>query len=176
MKPYYPLAWTNRSYHCPGYNGQITGDYSESWGSYGYNTIGTFVNFENPEVLAIGNSLGLGTGAWMTNGGLGFSLREAGALVPSDLLCFADCQLYDLPAPWPYSYGTTGTDRLSCGAISYLGQAGWLYPERHGKNYNVAFCDAHVEGIPPLVLYNPTNTAIRWNNDHQPHPETWYHN
>ena len=47
------------------------------------------------------------------------------------------------------------------------------FPERHGKNYNQLFCDAHVEGIPPAILFNVTNTAVRWNNDHQPHPENW---
>jgi hypothetical protein len=25
----------------------------------------------------------------------------------------------------------------------------------------------------PWVLFNPTNTAPMWNNDHQPHPEMW---
>ena len=47
------------------------------------------------------------------------------------------------------------------------------YPERHGKNYNQAFCDAHVEAGKPSILFNVTNSAPRWNNDHQPHPETW---
>jgi len=25
----------------------------------------------------------------------------------------------------------------------------------------------------PWILFNPTNTAAMWNNDHQPHPEFW---
>jgi prepilin-type processing-associated H-X9-DG protein len=48
------------------------------------------------------------------------------------------------------------------------------YPWPHGRNCNIVFCDTHVEGIQPSKLFNPTNTAVRWNNDHQPHPETWY--
>ena len=48
------------------------------------------------------------------------------------------------------------------------------YPERHGKRYNMVFCDGHVEGIDPAVAFNLTNSAARWNKDHQPHPETWY--
>jgi prepilin-type processing-associated H-X9-DG protein len=47
------------------------------------------------------------------------------------------------------------------------------FPPRHGKNYNQLFCDAHVEAIAPLVLFDPTKTAVHWNIDHQPHPETW---
>jgi prepilin-type processing-associated H-X9-DG protein len=44
---------------------------------------------------------------------------------------------------------------------------------RHGRNYNVACCDGHVEGIDLTRVFDPTNYAIRWNIDHQPHPETW---
>jgi prepilin-type processing-associated H-X9-DG protein len=47
------------------------------------------------------------------------------------------------------------------------------FPPQHGKNYNFACCDGHVEGMPPSMLLNPTNCAFRWNYDHQPHPETW---
>jgi hypothetical protein len=25
----------------------------------------------------------------------------------------------------------------------------------------------------PRILFNPTNSAALWNNDHQPHPELW---
>ena len=48
-----------------------------------------------------------------------------------------------------------------------------VLPLRHGKNYNQLFCDGHVGAIDPWVLFNPTNTAAMWNNDHQPHPEFW---
>jgi prepilin-type processing-associated H-X9-DG protein len=51
----------------------------------------------------------------------------------------------------------------------------WLrYSLRHGRNCNIVFCDAHVESMAPSKLFSPTNTSILWNNDHQPHPETWY--
>ena len=172
IRAYYPLDWTNRSYHCPGYKGATTRDFSPgSYGSYGYNTTGAFVNFENPQVLAIGNTLGLGTG-WGTNGG--FSLRESGPRIPSDLLCFADCPTLPGPSLWPYPNDTSGIDLLECGVFTYQGMAVYLYPERHGKTYGTAFCDGHVEGIPPLTLHTPKLSAVRWNNDHQPHTETWY--
>ncbi|MGP8237786.1 MAG: hypothetical protein ACLQVW_20565, partial [Limisphaerales bacterium] len=46
-------------------------------------------------------------------------------------------------------------------------------PARHGKNYNIFFCDGQIAGMNPWVLFNPTNTAAMWNTDHQPHPELW---
>jgi prepilin-type N-terminal cleavage/methylation domain-containing protein len=42
--PYYPLNWTNSSFHCPGYKGMISGPYIpnaiERQGSYAYNAAG----------------------------------------------------------------------------------------------------------------------------------------
>jgi prepilin-type N-terminal cleavage/methylation domain-containing protein len=39
LLPYYPSQWTNRAYHCPGYNGPVKGVDSASGlrGSYAYN-------------------------------------------------------------------------------------------------------------------------------------------
>jgi len=47
------------------------------------------------------------------------------------------------------------------------------YPPWHGLKCNVVFCDSHSEALDSVKLFNPTNTAVRWNIDHQPHPETW---
>jgi len=44
-----------------------------------------------------------------------------------------------------------------------------LYPQRHGQNYNLLFCDGHVSAMPPWVLFNSSNTAPMWNYDHQAH-------
>ena len=46
-------------------------------------------------------------------------------------------------------------------------------PLRHGKNYNQVYAYGHVDAMTPSVLFNPTNTAVLWNRDHQPHPEYW---
>jgi prepilin-type processing-associated H-X9-DG protein len=48
-----------------------------------------------------------------------------------------------------------------------------IHPHRHGKDYNVVFCDAHVVALDPLRLFNPTNTAAEWNIDHQPDSYSW---
>src|SRR5882724_5506134 len=66
LEPYYPLNWTNRNYHCPGYNGRIAAPLGESpnsadafLGSYGYNGYGTWLG----STLTAAPSFGLG-GEW----------------------------------------------------------------------------------------------------------------
>jgi len=39
----------------------------------------------------------------------------------------------------------------------------------------VVFCDAHVEFAKQTNwMKAATSIRLRWNNDHQPHPETWH--
>jgi prepilin-type processing-associated H-X9-DG protein/prepilin-type N-terminal cleavage/methylation domain-containing protein len=56
--------------------------------------------------------------------------------------------------------------------IDYLGQPGvgaW-----HNGGANVLLCDGHVEQGKQSYWTAPTETMRRqWNNDNQPHPETW---
>jgi len=47
------------------------------------------------------------------------------------------------------------------------------YPPRHGVNYNFACCDGHVESMRPSLLFSARISAVRWNNDHLLHQETW---
>ena len=45
---------------------------------------------------------------------------------------------------------------------------------RHDHGENMVFCDWHVEFGKHLVWLQKSERARqRWNNDHQPHPETW---
>ena len=66
-----------------------------------------------------------------------------------------------------------GRDYMICGFLGDKWKRVAFDPARHGKNYNQLFCDGHVAGMNPGVLFNPRNTAAMWNNDHQPHPELW---
>jgi prepilin-type processing-associated H-X9-DG protein len=44
----------------------------------------------------------------------------------------------------------------------------------HTQRANMLLADGHVESARPTNLVSATETARRrWNNDHQPHPETW---
>jgi prepilin-type N-terminal cleavage/methylation domain-containing protein/prepilin-type processing-associated H-X9-DG protein len=44
---------------------------------------------------------------------------------------------------------------------------------RHGKGFNFLFCDGHVQLVNRSYYLNVTNSCRNWNNDNQPHPETW---
>ena len=161
LEPYYPLKWTNVSYHCPAYKGVIWFHsahvhVSGTYGSYGYNAFGsTFLDFSS--------KWGLGRYRPMVPS----ALSDSEVLVPSEMLAFGDSRLNnDSREPWYLG----GMDYLICG-----GPLNTMYLDspRHGKNYNVSFCDGHVIPMKVAEFCNPTNTAVLWNNDHQPHPELW---
>jgi prepilin-type processing-associated H-X9-DG protein len=54
-----------------------------------------------------------------------------------------------------------GNDSMVCGVGAtpqlnrFLGGSSFD-PARHGKNYNQLFCDGHVGGMSPWILFNPT--------------------
>ena len=74
-----------------------------------------------------------------------------------------------LPGHWE------GEDYMNCELTitSPVGDSQTQAPPQHGQNFNLLFCDGHVKPVNRLQLFNPTNTGIYWNNDHEPHPETW---
>jgi prepilin-type processing-associated H-X9-DG protein len=168
LRPYYPLDWTNRAYHCPGYKGFIVAHGSSGFsGSYGYNGFGTWLwsLWPNPN---------LGLGSWSVDQvDRPSNISEAQVLLPSEMIEFGEPlvvfqnDLYPAKAPPLWTSGDIvapahGPDRALL-----------KYPVRHGQNCNVVFCDGHVEAMAPWKLFELTNSAVRWNNDHQPHPETW---
>jgi len=185
LRPYYPLAWTNRDFHCPGYKGEIqipgiydnglieSGDYN---GSYGYNAPGSwnFVTKPNsPPFLGLGEGL-----ADYTSHGprelptLPPATSESQLKAPSEMLAFGDSRsVLALVARYPTKNSWLGESYLACGDLGLPGYD--ASPARHGRNYNFLFCDGRVAATDPAVLFNPTNSAPLWNIDHQPHPETW---
>jgi prepilin-type N-terminal cleavage/methylation domain-containing protein/prepilin-type processing-associated H-X9-DG protein len=173
LRPYYPLDWTNRAYHCPAYKGFATGSYSLPGGaptsvfngSYGYNGYGT------PQ-KAFGLHLGLGEGSWPFPGPRPPTISEAQVLMPSDMIAIGEPRLQQMALlPDTRTALWSSEDLLFCGSATP--GVDMRYPLRHGRNCNILLCDTHVEAIAPSNMFNPTNTAGRWNNDHQPHPETW---
>jgi prepilin-type processing-associated H-X9-DG protein/prepilin-type N-terminal cleavage/methylation domain-containing protein len=47
-------------------------------------------------------------------------------------------------------------------------------PKRHGGGANMLFLDGHIEWQKQFVWTAKNHTRrARWNNDHEPHPETW---
>lgn len=172
LLPYYRIAWTNRAFHCPAYRGWVErpGDFAPSrdyrggatsgvpLGSYGYNSNG------------VGGDLGLGSDSHQDQRSGGISDEKV--LVPSDMLEFGETLLFNMS-----DFGVSSKPLLWTGTDYLLVWSAFLqdtkYPQWHGKNCNSVFCDSHVEATAPAHLFNVTNSATRWNNDHQPHPESW---
>ena len=88
-------------------------------------------------------------------------MPEPRVLVPSDMLAFGDMWEWGIAGfGWPgTSYGDAGTTGSN-----------------HGdRRANAGFCDGHVESSnTDRMPKKPDEAHVRrWNNDNQPHPETW---
>jgi len=44
---------------------------------------------------------------------------------------------------------------------------------RYGNGFNFPFCGGHVQLVNRSYYLSFPNSWQNWNNDHQPHPETW---
>lgn len=171
LEPYYPLSWTNASYHCPGYRGSIIPParvsgpvpgleaYELPSGSYAYNGSGT----GDDTILTT-----LGLGGRSRSEGPPAPTLEAQVLLPSEMFSIGESRLVREAWPGDVFQVPYGTDMMRIGLENYFSD-----PLRHGRNFNQLCCDGHVEAIRPIILFNPTNTAVRWNVDHQPHSEVW---
>ena len=164
LEPYYPLKWTNTTYHCPGYKGRIVELASlPVYGSYGYNGSGTDVKGMVPQPgIPI---LGLG----VANEPFAGLVSESQVRAPSQMMAIGESRMVTSVSAEATARGA-GLDYMICG----LAESGLTYPLRHGKNYNLVFCDGHVSSLDPVLLFDPRKAAPNWNNDFQPHPETWY--
>jgi len=167
--PYYRVAWTNAAFHCPSYLGSFGDDVRDqaSYGSYGYNDQGASNRGEslNPK-----QSFGLDT-IWIdgnSNHRRGAPVTDAAILQPGQMYAIMDAQGLST------SQGLIlGLDTTACCPSPFL-WGSLQSPIQHGKGFNVLFCDAHVDLINVVSLFNPTNSAQNWNRDHQPHPEWWW--
>jgi prepilin-type N-terminal cleavage/methylation domain-containing protein/prepilin-type processing-associated H-X9-DG protein len=122
--------------------------------SYGYNVAGT------GRFRTTAPSLGLDGSS--NSRGPSVYLAEQQVKVPSDMIAVADAII---------KTSTGGDDDLDD-----------LYPTnlltglapRHNQGANAVFCDVHVEYAKQTAWLQKTDSARqRWNNDHQPHHETW---
>jgi prepilin-type N-terminal cleavage/methylation domain-containing protein len=167
LQPYYAIDWTNTAYHCPGYQGQCTRFEGElphdALGSYAYNFFG--VRGYDPR-SAFSNFVSVGLCAVRYEGpGIAQSQIQA----PSEMFAIGESRHRG-------ERGVANASGVFASFCGYLDGAPEYYgrpqlPKRHGQNYNQLCCDGHVDGRPPRILFNPTNTAVRWNIDHLAHPE-----
>lgn len=157
--PYDPIKWKDRAYHCPAYKGAI----SRGLGSYAYNAFG--VGGQGRP----GDHQELGLGGYVFRPNRHGLTSELQVQSPSEMFAVGESRWLDQG-----SAGIPGgNDYMFCG-IQTVNRGGIAFdPARHGKNYNQLFSDGHVSAMSPWVLFNPTNTAVMWNHDHQPHPESW---
>jgi prepilin-type N-terminal cleavage/methylation domain-containing protein/prepilin-type processing-associated H-X9-DG protein len=126
---------------------------------YGYNTVGT------GRYPASGASLGLDGGFDNMNLSKATYLLEGQVKVASDMVAVADVQ------PKPGGADRDLDDLLPPNLLAEMTSV------RHNKGANVLFCDAHVEFAKLTVWLAKTAPARqRFNNDNQPHPETWSNN
>ena len=166
LEPYFGVSWTNLAFHCPAYKGPVydsavSGTFHCS--SYAYNCLGTDHNLVSILGLASNDDLNVRN-----------SVPTSRVKAPSDMIAFADTRMLKGAgaAPgWP-NYDILPDDLIRLRNFGIL-PFGEIDPIRHGKNYNVLFCDGHVAPIPRLYFTTVTNIAVNLNIDHQPHPETW---
>lgn len=168
LQPYFGVSWTNRDFNCPAYKGPRVAattnepDFPFNLCSYAYNCNGSAIG-PVPSLL-----LGL---AWLNPGPGLYAVPASSVKAPSDMIAFADTRLMrgaGAAPGWP-SYDIFPNDVIRLRPFGF----GEYDPIRHGKNYNVLFCDGHVTAIPREYFITVSNIATSLNIDHQPHPETW---
>jgi prepilin-type N-terminal cleavage/methylation domain-containing protein/prepilin-type processing-associated H-X9-DG protein len=144
----------NTNYQCPALKGAFLGG---PYQSYAYNCFGTYP-FGHQTVQ---QPLGLGVS------GIQPAVPESGVIVPSDMFAIADARAILGGGTPPQIYGFFD---MSLGGFTYSGET---QISRHGKGFNYLCCDGHVQLVSRSYYLNVTNSCLNWNNDHQPHPETW---
>jgi prepilin-type N-terminal cleavage/methylation domain-containing protein/prepilin-type processing-associated H-X9-DG protein len=150
LRPYYQLQWTNRAFQCPAYQGAVL----SGVGSYSYNVFGT-----GNEQFQFG-----------LNG-----LREEGVLTPSEMFAIADARVLQVGVGLNnLGFATFLPTGCIFMQVNFAADSG-SEPQalRHGNGFNFLYCDGHVDLIRRSYFMNRTNSWQNWNNDHQPHQETW---
>jgi prepilin-type processing-associated H-X9-DG protein len=161
LQPYTQSAWTSSVYRCPSYRG-LTAKFpldamdgnAGLAGSYGFNAAGTRDNILQP-------CLGLGWGYTEFADPFGRipPVRESQVVAPSQMIALADSISRGMG--WFILF-------LPSSREPNIGQSA------HANSYTTSFCDGHVEFLKRADVLVPTEaTRRRWNNDNEPHPETW---
>ncbi|HYE33432.1 MAG TPA: H-X9-DG-CTERM domain-containing protein [Methylomirabilota bacterium] len=147
-----------RKLRCP----QIltTPDGGRGNGQYAYNGSGTG-QLQAPEDLGLGGSNG------------NTPTPESRVKAPSDMIAAGDVasgRAGNPPPGFPPGkiFSSSGTFDV-CGG----NRAAWPGSLHNGQG-NMLFCDGHVESARQTNWISTNHaTRARWNNDHEPHPETW---
>ena len=120
--------------------------------SYGYNVFGTKSPVPDLAILGLGHMPHFDS----TTGILTNRVSENMVAAPADMIAIGDSH----------------SDFTNDSSISMT--VSMLPGRRHQKGANIVFCDGHVEWQRQRNWVARTPEArLRWNRDHQPHPETW---
>jgi type II secretory pathway pseudopilin PulG/uncharacterized membrane protein YciS (DUF1049 family) len=139
-------------FSCPEYDAPVfRADLTTKWEAYGYNGSGS------ADVYYALQNLGLGLGK-------GNFVNSAALKAASDMIALGDLQ-------YPPS---VGLNVISPSRVMAGGGLISIIPERHAAGACMVFADSHVEWA-KHSRWTAENDSVRsrWNNDHQPHPETW---
>jgi prepilin-type processing-associated H-X9-DG protein len=161
IEPLAGAAWTNGSvFRCPSarysnIDGNVSGGLQVVQGSYGYNAVGSAGDSE----LFSTSTKTLGLGAAVPLEQWQLAVRENHVRVPSEMIAIGDSSMRGFPIIHPDFRPPVVSTRPYA---------------PHGEGFNNVFCDGHVENSKREKLFQETQEwRRRWNNDHEPHPETW---
>jgi prepilin-type N-terminal cleavage/methylation domain-containing protein/prepilin-type processing-associated H-X9-DG protein len=165
---------TNNTYLCPSFDfahWNFFFSFPDGNSSYSYNAFGVRPpsgDYRGVPVLGLGNSIYVGP---EPSGRMIPAISESQLRVPSEMFAIADSRVFVDDGAWGV-YGWSANDWMSC-VDSASVRTNEVTTPRHGNGYNVLSCDGHVELIRREVLFRPARSAVRWNNDHEPHQELW---
>ncbi len=188
--PYTSNRWTNDLYRCPDYKGMtvnpnLDGDYpAVGLGSYGYNANGTKFALSDFGLGGVYSKLPVEVPLVRDE----VRIPESAVRAPADMIALGDASLIWLtPYLLQHFYGLDGSENYSGMGLldigseranvrpSYAGSTNIVanMKRRHRDRSNVVFCDGHGEKIKNAKLFEKSDVNLRrWNNDHEPHPET----
>jgi prepilin-type N-terminal cleavage/methylation domain-containing protein/prepilin-type processing-associated H-X9-DG protein len=174
LYPYYPISWTNQSWHCPRYIAQKgiiipKPPMLDIFNSYAYNCSG-IVGEGWPGAGKLPRQLGLGRQPKT-------AVAEPEVRMPSEMYAVADARWWSYHhyveiglagkwnmSPWKYEYHLANPTRV----VTHVETA-----PPHGQGYNILSCDGHVALVKRSDYLLPPRTAQHWNRDNQSHPEAW---
>ena len=187
LLPYIGADWAEKSpFKCSDYNGVtlLGNDNAVALGSYGYNAFGVKLGY---------SSLGLG-GTFshtLISGDLddvpseGSRISDGDVRSTANMIAVGDATLIWMTKPMinilygeDRDEGASGMAHLDINYRNYVQRKAYPLSDkiidateaRHGGQYNISFCDGHVEALDRTRLHERSFRALRrWNNDNLPH-------